>query len=245
MPIEYKRTCKVCGKIWCSQVSREEKLSKEKRKENIRSGLSTLQTNWSAAAQERKNAQTLEQESTTRKQCPDCNSANYKEEIIGDAEFSDQQPIAAYRDNKFAVTQSMTDDGENSLLVINLVVDRSIQKFPKTEVNSRLFESFKTQYDITPIIGRCKYEMNDNGFKIKGFLRGETAYELETDVTVVVEFHKVKVTTKVYMKKKSLWAALTMSFHSKQVHALTHHLIFKHFAKTNYGVELADSPQTR
>lgn len=77
---EFKRTCNACGKVWHSLVSREEQLKKnaEANAWQICAGC----CNPGTASQGIGTGQIIENEQTRLKQCPECGSASYTEEIV-------------------------------------------------------------------------------------------------------------------------------------------------------------------
>lgn len=79
---EYKRKCNQCGKIWHSEVNREEQISSG----NFFSALiglgSTLQGKSGDAIQAYRNTDAQADLLDKLKKCPNCGSKDYKEEII-------------------------------------------------------------------------------------------------------------------------------------------------------------------
>ncbi|PWR73932.1 hypothetical protein DK846_01845 [Methanospirillum lacunae] len=77
---EYRRTCNKCGKVWHSLVSREKELAKLKSDYEWRSipccsGLLT-------APQYQRNRDAVSSDIEMLKQCPNCKSKDYNEEIV-------------------------------------------------------------------------------------------------------------------------------------------------------------------
>jgi RNA polymerase subunit RPABC4/transcription elongation factor Spt4 len=78
---EYKRTCRMCGKVWHSLVSREKGLGTQQACygcqmcANIGSGSGSFE-------QTTHNFDTIKQEADRLKMCPQCGSTNYSEEIL-------------------------------------------------------------------------------------------------------------------------------------------------------------------
>lgn len=85
---EYKRTCKNCGKIWYSLVEREEKLNPDTPGQNCcnedqdKTGECGTCGNNGAQAQYRHNLQYRRDNLEKLRQCPNCLSTNFVEEIV-------------------------------------------------------------------------------------------------------------------------------------------------------------------
>jgi|SRR5687767_1892798 len=78
---EYRRTCRQCGKVWHSLVSRETQI---KRSENAKVCNVIAQCcNPAAQLQASRNVDANRSEITRLRQCPICSSANYNEVILG------------------------------------------------------------------------------------------------------------------------------------------------------------------
>jgi hypothetical protein len=83
MAKEYRRTCKRCGMVWHSLVSREAKV-----KRNVTCGNCDTTSSIGCCApnatemQAKRNVQTSESELHRLRQCPKCQSSSYKEEIV-------------------------------------------------------------------------------------------------------------------------------------------------------------------
>ena len=71
---EYKRTCKECGKVWHSLVSREEMIQKQF---GYKTSPCCVETET-----DRKISQACPPWLHEYRRCPNCQSYNYKEEII-------------------------------------------------------------------------------------------------------------------------------------------------------------------
>jgi hypothetical protein len=86
--IEYKRTCKQCGKVWHSLASREKYLKKEKSCNDCNMCVSAFGSaggnaySWGTWTQAKRNEHALNNEISRLNQCPNCMSCNYTEEII-------------------------------------------------------------------------------------------------------------------------------------------------------------------
>lgn len=77
---EYRRKCKSCGKVWNSLVSRESAIKSNVDTSGCQVCLSTCNSQQSAQYQRNLNAE--ESELQKLRQCPDCKSSAYDEEII-------------------------------------------------------------------------------------------------------------------------------------------------------------------
>ena len=77
---EFKRTCQQCKKIWHVLEERENKVQKNVRDNNCYQG--TFCCNPGAQLQAKRNVEAGEGELDKLRKCPDCGSANYKEEVI-------------------------------------------------------------------------------------------------------------------------------------------------------------------
>ena len=77
---EYKRTCKECGKVWHSLVSREQQVITEL-ENNFSNGLCSACC-CQDGSQYIRNKEANESELNPLKKCPECQSSNYNEEII-------------------------------------------------------------------------------------------------------------------------------------------------------------------
>ncbi len=87
--VEYRRTCQVCGKVWHSLVSREEQIISTQKTDAIMAVSGGLQScgtcgtmGTETQAQARGNLNAHESELQRLRSCPQCSSANYKEELI-------------------------------------------------------------------------------------------------------------------------------------------------------------------
>lgn len=85
---EYRRTCRECGKVWHSLKSREKKIQGDiKSAESAKrlSGCGMCAGSWSAlgaAEQAKRNIAAHQTELERLRECPNCGSHNYKEEVI-------------------------------------------------------------------------------------------------------------------------------------------------------------------
>lgn len=79
---EYKRTCNECGKTWHSLAKREKKIKRSKMYDECQEALSACYCNMQASSQYRKNANDTKSELEKLKECPECGSRNYEEEVI-------------------------------------------------------------------------------------------------------------------------------------------------------------------
>lgn len=83
--VEYRRTCQVCGKVWHSLVERENQIARNIKSSNCHKGLAACTCSPSGnieAAQLTRNIEANEGELMRLRNCPQCSSANYKEEVI-------------------------------------------------------------------------------------------------------------------------------------------------------------------
>lgn len=78
---EYKRTCKICGNIWYSSVTRENEIEKGNFNDNAQSFLAIFY-NHAAQAQYDKNIRDRKLALDSIRNCPNCHSNNYEQEII-------------------------------------------------------------------------------------------------------------------------------------------------------------------
>jgi hypothetical protein len=90
--IEYRRVCQVCGKVWHSLVSRETQIiSNQKSNQMLACGgaMQSCGTCGSVGsgtqAQGTRNVEANQSELQRLRSCPQCSSANYKEEVINHA----------------------------------------------------------------------------------------------------------------------------------------------------------------
>lgn len=79
---EYKRTCNECGKTWHSLAKRERKLKRSKMWDECAEGVRACGCNYAAEAQHRRNKQETQSTLDELKQCSECGSRNYDEEVI-------------------------------------------------------------------------------------------------------------------------------------------------------------------
>jgi len=75
---EYRRTCRVCGKVWHSLVEREKTINRDIRNNSCHYCLCNPEVD----VQADRNAAASKSEISRLKTCPDCHSANYNEEIV-------------------------------------------------------------------------------------------------------------------------------------------------------------------
>ena len=80
---EYKRTCRECGKVWHSLAERETQMNPRSNPcdQDTLGECGTCGTN-GAQAQYRRNIQSREDNLAKLKQCPNCSSTNYTEDIV-------------------------------------------------------------------------------------------------------------------------------------------------------------------
>lgn len=90
--VEYRRTCQVCGKVWHSLISREKKVVSSQKSDLCMMCAGALQVCGGRAVsgsvthtQASKNLSAKQSELHRLRSCPQCNSVNYKEEIIDHA----------------------------------------------------------------------------------------------------------------------------------------------------------------
>lgn len=86
---EYKRTCRECGKVWHSLVSREIQLSNAAFTgkmgafgSNMQAASTCYMCGGGRAAQMDRNVAATESELDRLKSCPDCKSKNYSDEKV-------------------------------------------------------------------------------------------------------------------------------------------------------------------
>jgi len=88
-PTEFRRTCRVCGKVWHSLESREVEIEKKVSDQallqaaNGMAGCGTCGLTLGAAAQHQQARESFEAELLRLRSCPDCMSASYDEQRIG------------------------------------------------------------------------------------------------------------------------------------------------------------------
>ena len=80
MAREYRRTCRRCGKIWHSLVSRENKIKRDKN--CTQCDIAGSGCNPSARMQAKRNLQASESDIGRLRRCPNCQSSSYDEEIV-------------------------------------------------------------------------------------------------------------------------------------------------------------------
>lgn len=79
---EYKRTCKECGKVWHSLASREKQIASDVKCNACVQASTACSGNMGAATQSKRNVESQQDLLDKLKKCPQCGSANYKEEEI-------------------------------------------------------------------------------------------------------------------------------------------------------------------
>jgi hypothetical protein len=86
---EYKRTCKNCGQVWHSLLSRERELGTKKTGYNLQTVGGTMQACGTCGmcggrqiSQTSRNADAIDAELDRLKRCPNCSSRNYNEEVV-------------------------------------------------------------------------------------------------------------------------------------------------------------------
>ncbi|MEK6956163.1 MAG: hypothetical protein AABW52_05865 [Nanoarchaeota archaeon] len=77
---EFKRKCKQCGKIWHSLESREKQIKSNFNVNNL--NVISNCCNPSAQLQAKRNSEANQSDLDKLKQCPNCSSHNYSEEVI-------------------------------------------------------------------------------------------------------------------------------------------------------------------
>ncbi len=80
LPQEYRRTCQACGKVWHSLVSREQDIQRSSSANSC--NVLAQMCNPSAQLQASRNLDANKSEIARLRQCPNCNSAAYIEEIV-------------------------------------------------------------------------------------------------------------------------------------------------------------------
>ncbi len=108
---EYRRTCKACSKQWHSLVDREEVILLRKRANAAQGAVGCCSPNTSATSIG--TGQLIDSELQRLRQCPECQSANFDEEIIDydsnvpipDAEISEPVSEASTGDEELPVEE--------------------------------------------------------------------------------------------------------------------------------------------
>lgn len=77
---EYRRTCLACGKVWHSLIAREQQVQQGIKSSNC--DVITLCGNPAAQQQATRNLSAGQSEIARLRQCPNCNSSSYHEEIV-------------------------------------------------------------------------------------------------------------------------------------------------------------------
>jgi len=77
---EFKRTCQQCKKVWHVLEEREKKIQGNIQSNNC--SQASFCCNPGAQLQAKRNVEAGENELDKLKKCPECGSANYKEEVI-------------------------------------------------------------------------------------------------------------------------------------------------------------------
>jgi RNA polymerase subunit RPABC4/transcription elongation factor Spt4 len=90
--VEYRRTCQVCGKVWHSLVSREKQIISNQKSNQMLACGGAMQSCGTCGslgsgtqAQGTRNVEANQSELQRLKICPQCSSANYREEIVNHA----------------------------------------------------------------------------------------------------------------------------------------------------------------
>lgn len=90
--VEFRRTCQVCGKVWHSLVSREKQIISSQKSNSLLACGGAMQSCGSCGtigsgtqAQGSRNVDANQSELQRLQSCPECSSANYKEELINHA----------------------------------------------------------------------------------------------------------------------------------------------------------------
>lgn len=76
---EYKRTCRACGKVWHSLVSREAEIEFRSQANAAQGAVGCCSPNTSATSIG--TGQIIDSELQRIRQCPDCTSANYDQVV--------------------------------------------------------------------------------------------------------------------------------------------------------------------
>ena len=79
---EYRRTCRICGKVWHSLASRESQLKKQEADSNCAIAANCCNPHEAAMLQAKRNQQASQSEIARLKRCPECGSANYDEALV-------------------------------------------------------------------------------------------------------------------------------------------------------------------
>lgn len=77
---EYRRTCRACGKVWHSLVAREKEIQQRQFANGMQGLVGCCSPNTSATSIG--TGQIIESELQRLRQCPECGSASYDEEIV-------------------------------------------------------------------------------------------------------------------------------------------------------------------
>jgi len=108
---EYKRTCKICGKVWYSSVAREKEIESGNITDDVRSFCAIFYDH-STKAQLDKNMRDRKLTLDEIRTCPECHSNNYNEEII---EF-----IPMNEKDEKNITQNVEEENPEKLLKLRL-----------------------------------------------------------------------------------------------------------------------------
>jgi len=82
MPSQYIRTCKSCGQVWYSLVSRENKLTSKKTSYKVEVCWRTCDVlDCGGRGKAQRNRDAVDSELTNLRRCPKCGSSNYNQEI--------------------------------------------------------------------------------------------------------------------------------------------------------------------
>jgi hypothetical protein len=86
--IEYRRTCRVCGKVWHSLVSREKQIMSSQTSDALLAAGGAMQSCGTCGtvgsgtqAQASRNLDANQSELQRLRSCPECSSANYAEQL--------------------------------------------------------------------------------------------------------------------------------------------------------------------
>ena len=80
MAQQYRRTCNYCGKTWHSLVQREQQIGQIKNQ----AAFATIGNCCGDNSQNMRNIDAGSDSLTKLRQCPECQSSDYTEEIVGD-----------------------------------------------------------------------------------------------------------------------------------------------------------------
>ena len=80
MAQEFRRTCTHCGKVWHSLVSREVQINQMQ----LQAAVSAINCCGPNQSQDMRNMAATGDSLAQLKSCPECKSANYTEEVVGE-----------------------------------------------------------------------------------------------------------------------------------------------------------------